>query len=120
MPGEGNSYIGGDRKRRRFGGVAKVQARGRIIALCLLAATSVATQGYAAADGRTIAGLSRALAVAEARSGAASPHLLPLLERLAGAQVDGGALAEAAASRRRALKIAACSSSYRERESMVA
>ncbi|HYM71406.1 MAG TPA: tetratricopeptide repeat protein [Stellaceae bacterium] len=50
--------------------------------------------------------MSRALAVAESRSGAASPHLLPLLERLAGAQVDGGALSDATASRRRALKIA--------------
>ncbi len=90
--------------------------------MCLLAAAGGATPA-AAADGSTIGGLSRALAVAEARSGAASPHLLPLLERLAGAQVDGGALAEAAASRRRALKIAVAaygSSSSNAANAMVA
>jgi tetratricopeptide (TPR) repeat protein len=59
-----------------------------------------------AADARSVAGLTRSLAIEENRSGAASPHLLPLLERLAGAQFDDGALGEAAASRRRALNIA--------------
>jgi tetratricopeptide (TPR) repeat protein len=73
--------------------------------LCLLAAIAGGNRAMAA-DGSTIAGLSRALAMAEGRSGAASPHLLPLLERLAGAQVDGGALNDATTSRRRALKIA--------------
>jgi tetratricopeptide (TPR) repeat protein len=59
-----------------------------------------------AADGRSVAGLSKTIAIEESRSGVASPHLLPLLDRLAGAQFDDGALGEAAASRRRALKIA--------------
>jgi tetratricopeptide (TPR) repeat protein len=61
--------------------------------------------GANAADTRAVALLSKSLAVEENRSGDASPHLLPLLERLAGAQVDDGALAQAADSRRRALKI---------------
>jgi len=74
--------------------------------LCLLAAIAGGAGRGVAADGRTIAGLSRAVAAAEGRSGATSPHLLPLLERLAGAQVDGGALTDATESRRRALKIA--------------
>ncbi len=69
-------------------GVAVAQARGR--SRCA----------------RSVAGLSRSLAIEESRSGAGSPHLLPLLDRLAGAQFDDGALAEAADSRRRALKIA--------------
>jgi len=71
----------------------------------LLAAIASA-HGAVAADGKSASGLSRFLAIAEARSGAASPHLLPLLDRLAGAQFDDGALADAASSRRRALKIA--------------
>jgi tetratricopeptide (TPR) repeat protein len=58
-----------------------------------------------AADARAVASLSKSLANEESRSGDASPHLLPLLERLAGAQYDNGALAQAADSRRRALKI---------------
>jgi tetratricopeptide (TPR) repeat protein len=58
-----------------------------------------------ATDTRVVASLSKSLAIEESRSGDASPHLLPLLERLAGAQVDDGALAQAADSRRRALKI---------------
>ena len=75
------------------------------IAFGLLA--GAATAGVAsAADTRSVAGLTRSLTIEESRSGATSPHLLPLLDRLAGAQFDTGALAEAAASRRRALKIA--------------
>jgi tetratricopeptide (TPR) repeat protein len=70
----------------------------------LLAA--VAAHGVRAADTHSTAGLTKSIAIEESRSGAASPHLLPLLERLAGVQVDDGALAEAAASRRRAVKIA--------------
>ena len=85
--------------------MAQLRARLRVGALCLLAAIAGGNRAVAA-DGSTITGLMRALTVAEGRSGAASPHLLPLLERLAGAQVDGGALTEATASRRRALKIA--------------
>jgi tetratricopeptide (TPR) repeat protein len=67
---------------------------------------AVATQNAGAADTRSTAGLRKSIAIEESRSGAASPHLLPLLERLAGVQVDDGALAEAASSRKRALKIA--------------
>jgi tetratricopeptide (TPR) repeat protein len=85
--------------------VSQLRGRLRVGALCLLAAIAGSNCAMAA-DGSTIAGLSRALAVAEGRSGTASPHLLPLLERLAGAQVDGGALTDATTSRRRALKIA--------------
>jgi tetratricopeptide (TPR) repeat protein len=72
--------------------------------LCL--ALVAATSQTMAADGGSVAGLNRALASAETRSGKASPQLLPLLDRLAGAQTDDGALADAAKSRRRALKIA--------------
>lgn len=57
-----------------------------------------------AAEG-SVAALSKTLAAEENRSGFASPHLLPLLDRLAGAQFDDGELADAADSRRRALKI---------------
>jgi tetratricopeptide (TPR) repeat protein len=63
-------------------------------------------QNANAADARTVAALNQRLAVEEGRSGTASPQLLPLLGRLAGAQFDDGALGEAAESRRRALKIA--------------
>jgi tetratricopeptide (TPR) repeat protein len=70
-----------------------------------LAAIGIAP-GANAADTRSVSVLSRSLAIEESRSGASSPHLLPLLDRLAGAQFDDGALGEAAASRRRALKIA--------------
>ena len=75
-----------------------------VLAVGLLGA--VATQNAGAADTRSTAGLRKSIAIEESRSGAASPHLLPLLDRLAGVQVDDGALAEAAASRKRALKIA--------------
>jgi tetratricopeptide (TPR) repeat protein len=59
-----------------------------------------------AADAGSAARLSKRIAAEESRSGPASPQLLPLLERLAGAQFDDGALAAAAASRRRAMRIA--------------
>jgi tetratricopeptide (TPR) repeat protein len=76
-----------------------------IAVLCLLGALAGAERAFAA-DGGLVSGLSRALASEENRSGAESPHLLPLLDQLAGAQFDDGALAQAAESRRRALKIA--------------
>jgi tetratricopeptide (TPR) repeat protein len=59
-----------------------------------------------AADGGLVAGLNGAILAEESRGGHTSPHLLPLLDQLAGAQFDDGALAEAAESRHRALKIA--------------
>jgi tetratricopeptide (TPR) repeat protein len=71
-----------------------------------LSAIAAGLRPAAAADGRSATGLSRRLATEESRAGAASPHLLPLLDRLAGAQFDDGALADAASSRRRALRIA--------------
>lgn len=80
-------------------------SRWGVIGIGLSAAVLLA-QGAQAADTRSVAGLSRSLQIAESRSGAASPHLLPLLDRLAGAQFDTGALSEAAELRRRALKIA--------------
>jgi tetratricopeptide (TPR) repeat protein len=58
------------------------------------------------ADESTVARLTHALAAGEARDGQASPYLLPVLEELAQAQLQGGALGEAAALRRRALDIA--------------
>ncbi|HTQ33754.1 MAG TPA: tetratricopeptide repeat protein [Stellaceae bacterium] len=70
------------------------------------AAALVGMHGADGADARTVAALSQTLAIEESRSGAASPQLLPLLGRLAGAQFDNGALGEATDSRRRALKIA--------------
>lgn len=79
-------------------------SRWGVLAVGLLAA--VVTRAADAADTRSTAGLRKSIAIEESRGGAASPHLLPLLERLAGVQVDDGALAEAATSRRRALKIA--------------
>ena len=68
-------------------------------------AAGIVASSADAAEGSSVAGLSKTLAVEESRSGFASPHLLPLLDRLAGAQFDKGALADAADSRRRALKI---------------
>jgi len=75
-----------------------------VLALTAWAAGAI-VNGAAAADTRSVAMLSKTLAIEEGRRGAASPNLLPLLDRLAGAQFDSGALAEAAGSRRRALKI---------------
>lgn len=68
-------------------------------------AIGVFASAAAAAEGGSVAALSKTLAAEENRSGLASPHLLPLLDRLAGAQFDDGELADAADSRRRALKI---------------
>ncbi|MBV8777621.1 MAG: tetratricopeptide repeat protein [Alphaproteobacteria bacterium] len=76
------------------------------LALVSLAVVSLAVAAAHAADGRSAAGLAKSLAIEESRTGPSSPHLLPLLDRLAGAQIDDGALADAAASRRRALRIA--------------
>ena len=75
------------------------------LVLGLVAASSFLTAA-AATDGGSVAGLRKTLAIEESHSGDTSPHLLPLLDRLAGAQFDDGALADAADSRRRALKIA--------------
>lgn len=69
-----------------------------------LLAVGVMARTANAAEGSVVA-LSNTLAVEENRSGITSPHLLPLLDRLAGAQFDDGELADAADSRRRALKI---------------
>jgi tetratricopeptide (TPR) repeat protein len=79
-------------------------SRWEAFALGFLAAGIVAGSA-AAADGGSIAGLTKTLSAEESRSGIASPHLLPLLDRLAGAQFDDGELADAADSRQRALKI---------------
>jgi tetratricopeptide (TPR) repeat protein len=68
-------------------------------------AAGVVAGNVEAADGGPVAGLTKTLAIEESRSGATSPHLLPLLDRLAGAQFDDGELADAADSRQRALKI---------------
>jgi tetratricopeptide (TPR) repeat protein len=76
-----------------------------IIALCLAGFVSAVDRGRAA-DGGPVAGLNRAIVAEESRSGSTSPHLLPLLDRLAGVQLDDGALSEAAESRHRAMKIA--------------
>jgi tetratricopeptide (TPR) repeat protein len=80
-------------------------SRWGMVVLGCAAAISAASSARAA-DARSIGWLSQSLAAEESRSGDVSPHLLPLLDRLAGAQFDNGALGEAAGSRRRALKIA--------------
>lgn len=82
-----------------------MRSRCGLVTLGLLAIAAGAGSAVAT-GGRSAAGLSQSLAVEESRSGAASPHLLPLLDRLAGAQLDNGALTAAASSRRRALRIA--------------
>lgn len=63
---------------------------------------------HAQADPRAdaIAGLSRSLAAAEQRLGAASPDLLPILRPLARQHFENADFAEAVALRRRSLKIA--------------
>lgn len=75
------------------------------VGLCLAGIIGAADCGHAADKG-LISGLDRAIVAEENRAGSTSPHLLPLLDRLAGAQFDDGALAAAAESRERALKIA--------------
>src|SRR5712691_5483869 len=75
-----------------------------LIAVCLVAAAAAPSR--AAADDGAIARLTRALGAEEAHEGGASPYLLPVLEELAQAHRQGGALGEAAALRRRALDIA--------------
>ena len=86
-------------------GVTKLRPRWGAIGLCLIGVVSAAERS-GAADGGLIAGLNRAIVAEENRSGSASPHLLPLLDQLAGKQLDDGSLTEAADSRQRALKIA--------------
>lgn len=106
MRADANTHIG-DNPQYNCGerwGVSHLPLRWGVLAVGLLAVA--APCGADAADARSTAGLRKSIAIEESRSGAASPHLLPLLERLAGVQVDDGALAEAAASRKRALKIA--------------
>jgi tetratricopeptide (TPR) repeat protein len=92
-------------RRRGPGSNGKLRSAWGIVAFALLA-VSAGFDHAGAADGRSATGLSKSLATEESRSGAASPHLLPLLDRLAGVQFGDGALDEAASSRRRALKIA--------------
>lgn len=82
-----------------------MRSRRRVVIFALLAVAAGASSAVAAGE-RSAAGLSRSLAIEETRRGPASPYLLPLLDRLAGAQWDDGALADATASRRRALRIA--------------
>lgn len=75
-----------------------------LVGVSLIAVLGTAPAGWA--DESTVPRLTRALAAEEARDGRASPYLLPILEELAQAQLQGGALGEAAALRRRALDIA--------------
>src|SRR5947207_10456906 len=73
--------------------------------LCAANAMSSAAE-TAAADSEGLAHLTRALAAMEAKEGATSPYLLPLLEEIAELRLRTGELAEAATLRRRALDIA--------------
>jgi len=75
-----------------------------LIGVALIVVASSTPRGQA--DEGLVARLTHALAAGEARDGRASPYLLPVLEELAQAQLQGGALGEAAALRRRALDIA--------------
>ncbi|HXC28072.1 MAG TPA: tetratricopeptide repeat protein [Stellaceae bacterium] len=81
-----------------------MSSRWGTLVLGLAAAGALWTAAHAAEAG-SVAGLRKTLTIEESHSGDASPHLLPLLDRLAGAQFDDGALADAADSRKRALKI---------------
>lgn len=76
----------------------------RLTALLCLAVLGLGAGAAVAGD--VAAQLSRVLAAQERSSGAASPVLLPLLDRLAGAQYADGDFTRAEAARRRALKIA--------------
>jgi tetratricopeptide (TPR) repeat protein len=73
--------------------------------VCCLAVLAAAA-ACARADEGAVARLTRALAIAEAEDGKTSPYLLPVIEQLAQAHLRDGALAEAAAQRRRAFDIA--------------
>lgn len=75
------------------------------IGLCLAGVVAASEDGRAA-DGALVAGLNHAIVAEENRGGTSSPHLLPLLDQLAGKLFNDGALSEAADSRQRALKIA--------------
>lgn len=72
--------------------------------LCLIIVASSALPGQA--DKAAVERLTRVLAAAEEQDGKASPRLLPVIAELAEAQSRDGALAGAAALRRRALDIA--------------
>jgi tetratricopeptide (TPR) repeat protein len=75
------------------------------IALCAAAGWGSASEP-GAADQDALARLTRALAATEAKEGATSPYLLPVIEELAQLRLREGKLAEAAELRRRALAIA--------------
>lgn len=89
---------------KRMSGIAYATGAG-LIGVCFVAVALLASTPGQADDG-TVARLTRALAVGEAKEGRASSYLLPVLEELAQAQLRDGALDEAAALRRRALNIA--------------
>jgi tetratricopeptide (TPR) repeat protein len=72
--------------------------------ICLLAVAAF-TPNCGRADEGAVARLARALAAAEVQDGKESPYLLPIIEELAQAQLQDGALGEAATLRRRALTI---------------
>ena len=86
-------------------GVTGLRPRRVAAGLCLAGIVAAADCGHAA-DSGLVTGLNRAIVAEEGRAGTTSPHLLPLLDQLAGALFDNGALAEAAESRQRALNIA--------------
>ena len=77
----------------------------RLIGICLLV-VAVFAASRAPADEGAVARLTRTLAAEEAQDGKTSPDLLPIIEELAQAQRQDGALGAAAALRRRALDIA--------------
>jgi len=76
-----------------------------IAGLCAAATMSSAAEPTAA-ESEGLAHLLPALASIEAKEGATSPYLLPLLEEIAELRLHAGELAEAGALRRRALNIA--------------
>jgi tetratricopeptide (TPR) repeat protein len=94
----------------------------RLIGACLIVIAAGAPSRWQTDDG-PIARLTLALAAGESRFGKTSPDLLPVLDELARAQAQGGALGEAAGLRRRALDIALAASgcdSPRAAEAMAA
>ena len=97
-PGRSSPLDGGPVRRLALAMVALP------IALC--AAMGVSPAGEPGTAPGELAKLMRALAATEAKEGATSPYLLPLLEEIARLRSRYGDLAEAAALGRRALKIA--------------
>jgi hypothetical protein len=93
--------------KQRLGDWSGLKAHCRLAGFIGIGLVALATVSpRAEADAGAVARLAQTLAREEAESGRSSPYLLPVIGQLAVAQFRDGALAEAAALRRRALAIA--------------